>query len=61
MQQRVVQYIGGPLDGHEIEVSVWSETALRGGVYQLVNGCMERVGYDPDPGGDPLVLHYRGA
>lgn len=60
MQQRVVRYIGGPLDGREIDVTIWSETALRGGVYHLVNGRMERVMYDPDAGGDPLVWHYRG-
>lgn len=57
---RIVRYLGGPLDGQEMDVSDWSEESIRGGVYQIVDGWTDRADYEPDEDGDPLVWLYRG-
>lgn len=57
---RTVTYLGGPLDGQEMDVTGWTDEAVRGGVYQIVDGWEDRAGYSPDPGGDPLIWKYRG-
>lgn len=57
---RIVRYVGGPLDGQEMDVSDWSEESLRQGVYQIVDGWLDRADYSPDPDGDPLLWRYRG-
>lgn len=57
---RLVRYVGGPLDGQEMDVFGWSEEAVRRGVYQIVEGWEDRVDYSPAEGGDPLIWHYRG-
>jgi hypothetical protein len=60
MTERIVRYVGGPLDGAELDVSDWAEGEVRGGVYQVVDGWTDRADYEPDPGGDPLLWRYRG-
>lgn len=54
-----MRYVGGPLDGQEMDVSGWGEEAVRRGVYQIVDGWEDRADHSPDPTGDPLVWHYR--
>lgn len=57
---RTVTYVGGPLDGQEMDVAGWTDKAVRSGVYQIIDGWFDRACYEPDGGGDPLVWHYRG-
>lgn len=57
---RIVQYLGGPLDGQTMDVTDWSEESVRQGVYQIVDGWVDRADYSPDEGADPLVWRYRG-
>lgn len=57
---RIVRYVGGPLDGAEVDVTGWAETEIRGGIYEVVDGWEARADYAPDPGGDPLLWLYRG-
>ena len=59
-ERLIVRYVGGPLDGEELDATGWDETQLRLGVYQLVEGWTDRAAYDPDPGGDPTLWRYRG-
>ncbi|MEC3994032.1 hypothetical protein VSR01_10925 [Actinacidiphila sp. DG2A-62] len=61
MSARIVQYRGGPLDGQEMDASDWTDDHLRTGVYQIVDGWEDRAEYSPDPDGNLLVWHYRGA
>ncbi|MEE4546424.1 hypothetical protein V2S66_31230 [Streptomyces sp. V4-01] len=60
MSARVVRYVGGPLDGLELDVSGWLDDDVRTGVYQVVDGWVDRAHYEPDAGGDPLLWLYRG-
>jgi hypothetical protein len=57
---RIVRYLGGPLDGQELDVSGWADEDVRTGTYQVVDGWVDRADYSPDEGGDPLLWHYRG-
>jgi hypothetical protein len=57
---RLVLYVGGPLDGAELDVTGWDEDAVRGGVYEIVDGWEYRADYSPDEDGDPLLWRYRG-
>ncbi|WNI15589.1 hypothetical protein [Actinacidiphila sp. ITFR-21] len=57
---RIVRYVGGPLDGQEMDVAAWPEDSVRRGVYQVVDGWADRADYEPEPGGDPLLWLYRG-
>lgn len=57
---RVVRYVGGPLDGQELDATGWTDEQLRTGVYEIVDGWADRADYEPEPGGDPLLWHYRG-
>ncbi|MGW5352173.1 hypothetical protein ACWERV_16890 [Streptomyces sp. NPDC004031] len=57
---RLVRYVGGPLDGQEMDVSDWADEDIEGGVYQVVDGWEDRADYSPDEGEDPLLWHYRG-
>lgn len=57
---RIVTYVGGPLDGETMDVSSWSDAAVRQGVYQVVDGWADRADYSPDPDGDLLAWRYRG-
>lgn len=59
--RRTVRYVGGPLDGLELDAAGWSEDEVRGGSEQIVPGWADRVVYEPEPGGDPRVWLYRGA
>ncbi|WP_146057235.1 hypothetical protein [Streptomyces sp. SM14] len=56
---RVLRYVGGPWDGAEVG---WSEEdGEAAGAYVIVDGWgEERAVYEPVPGEDPLVWHYRG-
>ncbi|MFC9068825.1 hypothetical protein [Streptomyces harbinensis] len=56
---RTARLIGGPLDGHELDVSTWTEEEIRTGVYHVVEGWEERADYEPDAG-DPLAWKYQG-
>lgn len=56
----VVRYVGGPLDGSELDVTGWSDESVRGGVYEIVDGWIDRADYSPDGDGDPLLWRYRG-
>jgi hypothetical protein len=57
---RTVRYVGGPLDGKELDVTDQSDEDLAGGGYEIVPGWgPERADYAPDPG-EPLVWRYRG-
>ncbi|MFF5589717.1 hypothetical protein [Streptomyces hygroscopicus] len=60
MPQRTLRYLGGPLDGEEIDATDWTDEDLRIGAYVIVDGWQDRADYSPEPGGDPLVWHYRG-
>lgn len=60
MTDRVVRYLGGPLDGQTMNAEGWTEEETREGVYQVVDGWEDRAEYSPDPGDDPLLWHYRG-
>lgn len=60
MTGRVVRYVGGPLDGKELDVADWSDEDICTGVYEIVDGWEDRADYEPDPDGDPLVWRYRG-
>lgn len=55
-----VTYLGGPLDGQEMDVSDWTPEQIRTGVYQIIDGWEDRADYSPDKDGDPLVWRYRG-
>lgn len=57
---RTVTYLGGPLDGQQMDVTEWTEESIRQGVHQIVDGWADRADYEPEPGGDPLVWRYRG-
>lgn len=57
---RVVRYVGGPLDGAELDVADWTPEEIRTGAYQVVDGWTDRADYEPEPGGDPTLWHYRG-
>jgi hypothetical protein len=56
---RTVQYVGGPLDGATLDVTDWPETSVQAGVYQIVDGWIDRASYSPELG-EPLVWRYRG-
>lgn len=56
----VVRYVGGPLDGKQLDVAGWTPEEIRTGVYEVVDGWSDRAGYEPEPGGDPLLWRYRG-
>lgn len=60
MTRRIVRYVGGPLDGKDLDVTGWAEEDVRTGTYEIVDGWTARADYEPDPGGDPLVWRYRG-
>lgn len=60
MTGRTVRYVGGPLDGETLDVSGWSDEEIRTGVYQVVDGWVDRANYEPDEGRDPLQWRYRG-
>lgn len=57
--RRVVRYVGGPLDGLELDVTE-SDEDLAEGAYQIIHGSEDRAEYTPDPGADPLVWWFRG-
>ncbi|NUP46141.1 MAG: hypothetical protein HOW97_02325 [Catenulispora sp.] len=57
---RMLRYVGGPLDGKEIDATGWTDADLAGGGYEIVDGWTDRAHYEPDPGGDVLVWRYRG-
>lgn len=57
---RLARFIGGPLDGHQVDVTDWTEDAVRTGVLHVVDGWEERADYEPEPGGDPLRWLYQG-
>lgn len=57
---RIVRYVGGPLDGKELDASDWSDEEIRSGTYEIVDGWADRADYEPDDDGDPLVWKYRG-
>jgi hypothetical protein len=59
-EPRTVRYLGGPLDGQEMDVTGWTEESIRTGAYQIVDGWADRADYEPDQDGDPLVWLYRG-
>jgi hypothetical protein len=56
--QRLVQLVGGPLYGEELDLDDSEEPG--GGAYMIVDGWAERADYEPRDGGDPLIWHYRG-
>lgn len=58
--KRTVCFVGGPLDGHELDVSTWTEEEISTGVYHVVEGWEDRADYAPGTGGDQLLWHYRG-
>jgi len=60
VEQRIVRYVGGPLDGKRLDVSGWTAEEIRTGTYEVVDGWVDRADYEPAPGGDPLVWVYRG-
>lgn len=47
-----MRYVGGPLDGAELDVTGWDEEAVRSGTYEVVDGWADRADYEPEPGGD---------
>lgn len=57
---QIVRYVGGPLDGKQLDVSDWTLVELRTGTYEIVDGWQDRADYEPDEGGDPLLWRYRG-
>jgi hypothetical protein len=57
---RIVRYVGGPLDGLEVDVTDVPSFDPSGGAYQVVDGWSDRADYEPEAGGDPLVWVYRG-
>lgn len=57
---QLVRYVGGPLDGKELDVSGWSPQEIRTGVHEIVDGWELRADYEPVSDGDPLVWVYRG-
>jgi hypothetical protein len=61
MTARLVRYVGGPLDGQELDATDWTDEEIRTGSYEIVDGWVLRADYEPDPGGDPLIWRYRGA
>lgn len=60
MTERVIRYIGGPLDGNERPAGDRTDDDLRTGTYEIVDGWADRADYEPDDDGDPLVWKYRG-
>jgi hypothetical protein len=61
VEQRIVRYVGGPLDGKRLDVAGWTAEEIRTGTYEVVDGWSDRADYEPEPGGDPLVWVYRGS
>lgn len=57
---RTVRYLGGPLDGQELDVSDWTDEQIATGVYRIVHGEVDRAAYAPVEGGDPLEWHFEG-
>lgn len=57
---RIVRYVGGPLDGLEIDVTDLPGFDVTGGAHQVVDGWADRADYEPDQNGDPLLWLYRG-
>ncbi|WP_130798095.1 hypothetical protein [Streptomyces otsuchiensis] len=55
---RVLRYVGGPHD--ELEERLPPGEDPGDGGYLVVAGWEERAVYEPEPGGDPLLWHYRG-
>lgn len=39
---RLARFVGGPLDGHEVDVSDWTADAIRTGVLHVVPGWFGR-------------------
>ncbi|MFF3730891.1 hypothetical protein ACFYXM_11355 [Streptomyces sp. NPDC002476] len=60
MTARTVNFLGGPLDGHELDTTDWPIDDITTGVYHVVHGWEARAEYTPDPDGDPHRWHYRG-
>lgn len=58
--ERTVRYVGGPLDGQQLDAAGWSDEELATGTYEIVPGWADRADYEPAPGEDLLVWHYRG-
>ena len=58
--RRIARFVGGPLDGHRLDVTDWSDEQIATGVLHVVDGWMDRADYEPDPDGDPLRWLYRG-
>lgn len=59
-ERRIARFAGGPLDGHEVDVTGWSESDVATGVLHVVDGWELRADYEPDAAGDPLLWLYRG-
>jgi hypothetical protein len=58
--QRIARFHGAPLDGHDLDVTSWTDEEISVGVAHVVDGSPLRADYEPEPGGDPLVWRYRG-
>ena len=61
MSRRIVSYLGGPLDGLQLDALGRPDEELHTGAYVVVDGWGDRrAHYAPDVRGNPLVWKYRG-
>jgi hypothetical protein len=56
----IARLVGGPLDGHTVDVTTWAPEGIGTGVLHVVEGRGDRADDEPEPGGDPLCWIYRG-
>ena len=48
MPQHTIRYVGGPLDGEEIDATDWTHEQLQDGAYIVVDGWADRADYAPE-------------
>ncbi|MEV4242222.1 hypothetical protein AB0J63_02310 [Streptosporangium canum] len=61
MTERHVTLMGGPLDGTTVPgPMVIADGTLETGAYMVVPQETSRAVYEPEPGADPYIWHYRG-
>lgn len=48
--RRTVELVGGPLDGHRLDVTGWTLDELETGVAHIVDGWIDRACYAPPAG-----------
>ncbi|MGV9777428.1 hypothetical protein [Streptosporangium sp. NPDC003464] len=61
MTERHVTLLGGPLDGTTVPgPMVVTDGTLETGAYMVVPRETSRAAYEPEPGADPYIWHYRG-